>query len=69
MDPTASSRIRRTGVLLSKAEVARFLEALKRPDEETVAKLEDLRRRALRLRSRSDALEPGSERASRVPAH
>lgn len=69
MDPMASWRIRQTEVRLSKEEAARFLEALERPDEGTVANLEDLRRRALRLRSRSDTLEPGSERASRVPAH
>jgi uncharacterized protein (DUF1778 family) len=33
-------------ISLSKAEATRFLEALERPDEDAVARLEDLRRRA-----------------------
>jgi uncharacterized protein (DUF1778 family) len=33
-------------ITLSETEAARFLEALERPDEGTVARLEDLRRRA-----------------------
>jgi uncharacterized protein (DUF1778 family) len=33
-------------IVLSEIEAARFLEALERPDEGTVARLEDLRRRA-----------------------
>jgi len=33
-------------ISLSEAEATRFLEALERPDEGTVARLEDLRRRA-----------------------
>lgn len=33
-------------ITLSEAEARHFLEALERPDEDTVARLEDLRRRA-----------------------
>jgi uncharacterized protein (DUF1778 family) len=33
-------------IALSEVEAVRFLEALDRPDESTVARLEDLRRRA-----------------------
>jgi len=33
-------------IALSDAEAMRFLEALERPDENTIARLEDLRRRA-----------------------
>lgn len=33
-------------ITLSEAEAKRFLDALERPDQDTVARLEDLRRRA-----------------------
>jgi uncharacterized protein (DUF1778 family) len=34
------------GIALGEQEAARFLDALERPDEGTIARLEDLRRRA-----------------------
>ena len=46
MEPTASPKNRRIEVRLSDEEAARFLGALELPDEGTVARLEDLRRRA-----------------------
>jgi len=63
----ASSEISRIEVRLCDEEATRFLEALERPDERTVTKLDDLRRRTLSHCSGSGGLEPGSERANRAP--